>query len=210
MLSRSLSYSKSGGPLFPRVVRTIKPAALLITCLFLVSTATCVGDKSKDASPIPVLSGPPNTTYPMPPLKVDSDMGWVRTDNQRAKLADFRGKVLVLDFYATWCAPCRESIPRLMLLEQRYGPAGLRVVGLNVGGPDDRIKVADFAKELGIQYSLGFPDKALTDLLLFDDQTIPQTFVFGREGQLVSRFIGYRDSTGTELEKVIETEVEKR
>jgi hypothetical protein len=79
----------------------------------------------------------------------------------------------------------------------------LQIVGLNVGGPDDRIKVTDFARELAIQYPLGFPDKALTDLFLSDDQTIPQTFIFGRDGQLVKRFIGYQQSTGTELEKVI-------
>lgn len=144
----------------------------------------------------------------MPPLKAYSEMGWVLPDNQRAKLADYRGKVLVMDFYATWCAPCRESIPRLIALQQKFGPQGLQIVGLNVGGPDDRIKVADFANELGIQYPLGFPDKVLTDLFLSDDQTIPQTFVFGRGGQLTRRLIGYQESTGAELEKVIQKEVE--
>lgn len=143
----------------------------------------------------------------MPPLRVDSEMGWIMRDNQRARLADYRGRVLVLDFYATWCAPCRESIPRLRALQQQFGAKGLQVVGLNVGGPDDRIKVPDFAKELSIDYPLGFPDKALTDLFLSDDQTIPQTFVIGRQGQLVSRFIGYQQSTGVELEKVIEKEL---
>jgi thiol-disulfide isomerase/thioredoxin len=146
----------------------------------------------------------------MPPLNARTELGWVLNDGKRETLADYKGKVLVLDFYATWCAPCRESIPRLMLLEQRYRPKGLVVVGLNVGGPDDRIKVADFARELGIEYSLGFPDKTLTDLFLSDDQTIPQTFVFGREGQLVNRFIGYQESIATELEKSIEKETQKQ
>ena len=86
-------------------------------------------------------------------------------------------------------------------------PAGLEIVGLNVGGPDDRVKVADFARELAITYSLGFPDKSLTDLFLSDDQTIPQTFVFSRDGQLAKRFIGYQESIGVELEKVIESAV---
>ncbi|MDQ6652338.1 MAG: TlpA family protein disulfide reductase, partial [Acidobacteriota bacterium] len=148
-------------------------------------------------------------TYPMPPLKARSEMGWALNDSRRATLADYEGKVLVLDFYATWCAPCRESIPRLIMLQKKYGPEGLQIVGLNVGGPDDRIKVAEFARELGIQYSLGFPDKALTDLFLYDDQTIPQTFVLGRDGQLVKRFIGYEKSTGTQLEQLIQAETAK-
>ena len=193
--------------------KSITPAKLLTLAVFFViagAMGACKSQKPASTDATPVLSGPPHTTYPMPPLKTYSEMGWTLSDGRREKFADHQGKVLVLDFYATWCAPCRESIPRLMLLEQRYGPQGLQVVGLNVGGPDDRIKVAAFAKELGIQYSLGFPDKALTDLLLFDDQTIPQTFVFGREGQLVSRFIGYQESSGTELEKVIDEAVNRK
>jgi hypothetical protein len=67
--------------------------------------------------------------------------------------------------------------------------------------------VTNFVKELGIQYPLGFPDQALTDLFLSDDQTIPQTFVFGRKGQLVKRLIGYQGATGDELEKVIQKEI---
>ena len=130
-------------------------------------------------------------------------MGWALADGHRSTLGDYEGKVLVLDFYATWCAPCRESIPHLSALQNKYGAEGLQIVGLNVGGPDDRIKVANFARELAIQYPLGFPDKALTDLFLSDDQTIPQTFVFGREGRLLKRFIGYQQSTGIELEKAI-------
>lgn len=132
-------------------------------------------------------------------------MGWALADGARAKIADYRGKILVLDFYATWCEPCRASIPKLLSLQQRLGPKGVEIVGLNVGGPDDRIKVAAFARELSITYPLGFPDKALTDLFLSDNQTIPQTFVFGRDGQLAKRFVGYEEATGIELEKVIES-----
>lgn len=130
-------------------------------------------------------------------------MGWVLSDGNRAKLADYRGKVIGLDFYATWCVPCRQSIPRLIALQKLYGPEGFQIVGLNVGGPDDRIKVTDFARELRIPYPLGFPDKALSDLFLADNQTIPQTFVFGRDGQLLKRFIGYDQAADGELQKVI-------
>jgi len=171
------------------------------------SINACINQKHEDTAATPVLSGPPNTSFPMPPLKARSDMGWVLNDGKRATLADYEGKLLVVDFYATWCQPCRQSIPRLMALQQNYGPRGLQVVGLNVGGPDDRIKVANFVKELSIQYPLGFPDQALTELFLSDDQTIPQTFVFGRQGQLVKRFIGYQGGIGDELEKVIQKEI---
>jgi len=186
----------------------LKMIRLLAVVLFIsIAFDACSNQKSSDTDPTPVLSGPPNTTFPMPPLKSDSEMGWALANGDRARLSDYRGKVLVLDFYATWCEPCRASIPRLKALHQKFGPAGLEIVGLNVGGPDDRVKVADFARELGIAYPLGFPDKPLTDLFLSDDQTIPQTFVFSRNGQLAKRFIGYQESIGVELEKVIESAV---
>jgi thiol-disulfide isomerase/thioredoxin len=132
-------------------------------------------------------------------------MGWTLMDGERARFADFRGKVLVLDFYATWCAPCRKSIPHLSELQRQSSPLGLQVVGLNVGGPDDRVKVTAFAGEFNIPYQLGFPDKPLSDLFLSDDDSIPQTFVFDRGGQLVKRFIGYEDSMPKELERVIQS-----
>ena len=137
-------------------------------------------------------------------------MGWIDTNNERARLTDYRGKVLVVDFYATWCQPCRQSIPRLNELQKQYGSDSIAVVGLNVGGPDDRVKVGEFARELDIQYELGFPDKSLTDLFLSDDQTIPQTFVFAREGSLIKRFVGYDATTSRDLETVIQTELGKK
>ena len=131
-------------------------------------------------------------------------MGWVLADGTRSRVTDYHNKVLVLDFYATWCLPCRQSIPHLASLQERFAREGLQVVGLNVGGADDRVKVADFAREMRIQYPLGFPDKSLSDFFLSDNQTLPQTFVFARDSRLVKRFIGYESATGVELEKTIQ------
>ncbi|HYJ84784.1 MAG TPA: TlpA disulfide reductase family protein [Pyrinomonadaceae bacterium] len=183
---------------------------LAIVALLIASTSACTNDKSGETEATPVLSGPPSTTFPMPPLKADSEMGWLTADGQRQKLADYSGKVLVIDFYATWCEPCRESIPHLVTLQNQLGARGVQIIGLNVGGADDRVKVPQFARDLGVNYTLGFPDKTLTDFFLSDDQTIPQTFVFGREGRLIKRLIGYQKSTGIELEKAITSGTETK
>lgn len=129
--------------------------------------------------------------------------GWTLDNRQRAALADYKGKVVVLDFYATWCEPCRAETPHLVQLQKQYQPQGLQVIGLNVGGADDRPFVPGYAKEFGIQYPLGFPDDEFADQYLSDNQNIPQAFVFDRNGKLVKRFIGYSESSGAELERVV-------
>jgi thiol-disulfide isomerase/thioredoxin len=129
--------------------------------------------------------------------------GWTLDNNQRARLADYKGKVVVLDFYATWCEPCRAETPRLVQLQRQYAAQGLQVIGLNVGGADDRAEVPAYAKEFGIQYPLAFPDDEFADAYLGDSQNIPQAFVFDRTGNLVKRFVGYSDNSGVELERVV-------
>jgi len=129
--------------------------------------------------------------------------GWTLASKQRATLADYKGKVVVLDFYATWCEPCRAETPRLVQLQEQFQQQGLQVIGLNVGGAEDRDQVPAFAKEFGIQYPLGFPDDEYADSFLGDNQNIPQAFVFDREGKMVKRFVGYSDSSGAELDRIV-------
>ena len=128
---------------------------------------------------------------------------WTTDNRQRAALSDYKGKVVVLDFYATWCEPCRAETPRLVQLQSSYGAQGLQIIGLNVGGDEDREEVPGFAKEFGVTYPLGFPDDELVDRYLTDNQDIPQAFVFSRNGDLVKRFVGYNSTSGAELEDVI-------
>jgi thiol-disulfide isomerase/thioredoxin len=156
----------------------------------------------------PVVSNPPSgTTHPMPPTKTNSlvNMGWALPDGKRSVFSEYKGKVLILDFYATWCVPCRDSIPHLVGLQKKYQDQGLQVVGLNVGGPGDDQQVPSFAKEFNIQYPLAKPDDDLVGLLMGDVDGIPQTFVFDRQGQLVQRFVGFGFETGVYLDSAVET-----
>jgi cytochrome c biogenesis protein CcmG, thiol:disulfide interchange protein DsbE len=142
----------------------------------------------------------------MPPVKpVNPDMGWSVANTQHVRLSDYKNKVVVLDFYATWCDPCRDSIPHLVDLQKRYGAQGLQIVGLNVGGTDDPEKVPAFAREFQIQYQLGIPDPELEELYMDDSNKIPQTVVIDRNGTIQKRFVGYDESMTGELESAIQT-----
>ena len=180
--------------------------AILAFCCCLLSG--CNANDISNSNDTPVISGPPpGTSYPMPPLKGTSlvNMGWDLSDGKRALFSDYKGKVLVLDFYATWCVPCRDSVPHLMGLHKKFEQQGLSIVGLNVGGPEDEAEVPGFAKEFGIQYALGKPDQELVGLLLSDIDAIPQTFVFDRQGQLVDRLIGFGKQSGERLDRAVES-----
>jgi thiol-disulfide isomerase/thioredoxin len=170
--------------------------------------AACNSTDSVNSNKTPVISNPPTgTTYPMPPTRTASlaNMGWQLADGKRSIFSDYKGKVLILDFYATWCVPCRDSVPHLIGLQKKFEAQGLAVVGLNVGGPGDEQEVPAFAKEFGIQYTLATPDDDLVTFLMSDSDAIPQTFVFDRQGQLVQRFVGFGSDTGQYLDGAVET-----
>lgn len=180
------------------------------SCCVLLSVALAC--EKADSEKTPVVSAPPATAFPMPPVSGKSlgEMGWQLADGQRNTFSQYNGSVLVLDFYATWCMPCRKSIPELIVLQDRYRSEGLQIVGLNVGGPNDWPRVPEFVRELKIQYTLAIPDTDLTGFLLSDDQQIPQTFVFDRQGRLTKRLIGFTDSDVQILRDAVEATVKSK
>ena len=153
----------------------------------------------------------PRTNLPMPPATTARSVaageapagGWTQPDGRRVRLEDLRGQVVVLDFWATYCPPCREEIPHLVRLQKQYGPKGFKVIGLNVGGEEDRPKIPDFVKLYGIQYQLADPDPETVRLFFGADDSIPQTFVFDRGGRLVRHFVGYDSAVASELEEAV-------
>lgn len=161
--------------------------------------------RRKTATPMP------RTNLPMPPVAPShgAEAGaapagaWTQADGRRVRLEDLRGQVVVLDFWATYCPPCREEIPHLVKLQKQYGPKGFKVIGLNVGGEDDKPKIPDFVKLYGIQYQLAEPDPETVSLFFGADDSIPQTFVLDRRGRLVRHFVGYDSEVASELEAAV-------
>ena len=182
-------------------------AAAALVCGMVLLTSCNATDVEVSEKKTPVISAAPgNTTYPMPPVETNSlnNMGWTDSDGKHSLFSEYKGKVLVLDYYATWCTPCRKSVPHLIGLQKKHGDEGLQVIGLNVGGPEDLEKVPGFARELGIQYPLAVPDEDLVAFMLSDESSIPQTFVFDREGLLVERVIGFSAAAGARIDAAVE------
>lgn len=189
----------------PRMAGFALTLSLLLIASSCANTPSLVSDSNTNT---PAGNRAPRSQYPMPPASSGTDAsqyGFTLLDGRRMKMADYAGKVVVLDFWATYCPPCREEIPELIELQRRYGAQGLNIIGLNVGGPEDRPKVPEFVRSYRIQYTLGYPDTELVNLYLGNNDTIPQTIVFDRKGRLVKHFIGYDKTMPAELDQAIQT-----
>jgi DsbE subfamily thiol:disulfide oxidoreductase len=101
---------------------------------------------------------------------------------------DFKGKVVVLNFWATWCPPCRQEIPDFIALQKEYGSRGLTFVGVALD-EEGASAVKPFAKDAGINYPLVIGDeKAVTAYESIE--VVPTTYVIDRNGIVISRHIG--------------------
>ena len=106
------------------------------------------------------------------------------------RLDQWRGKVLVVNFWATWCAPCREEMPEFIKAQSEYGAKGLQFVGIAVDQAD---KVEQFAKEIGLNYPTlvgGFGAMELSKSLGNDVMALPFTVVMDRKGTVVHTQLG--------------------
>lgn len=174
---------------------------ILATTLLLCSCMSSAPPVAISNKPVSVNDIP--TNVPMPPVANIETMGWQIDKGQRQTLSDLKGKVVILDFWATYCPPCLEGIPHFVALQNKYKD-DLVVVGLNVGGEEDRPKIPAFIGKFKVNYPIAYPEDALSAALMRDNSAIPQTFVFGRDGKFVTGVVGFDNRIKQELDSAVE------
>jgi peroxiredoxin len=111
-------------------------------------------------------------------------------DNKTVHLADFRGKAVLLNFWATWCEPCKIEMPWFVELQKQYGPEGLQVVGIAMDDASQE-DIARFANDMGVNYPILIGKEAVGDAY-GGVQFLPATFYIGRDGKVLERVFGLK------------------
>ena len=109
-------------------------------------------------------------------------------DGKTLKLSDYRGKAVLLNFWATWCEPCKIEMPWFIELQKQYGPKGLQVLGVAMDDTDPK-DIVDFAHKMGVNYPIAVGREAVGDQY-GGIPYLPSTFYIDRDGRVVDRVYG--------------------
>ena len=115
------------------------------------------------------------------------------------QLSRLRGNVVVLDFWATWCPPCRAAVPHLSMLQDKYRSRGLVVLGLNLDTDDKDLM--NFVNQTRITYTLVRSDEAVSNA--YHVSGIPRVILIDRNGSMRGDWVGFTPEIGEEMEKSI-------
>jgi peroxiredoxin len=127
-------------------------------------------------------------------------------DGKSMRLSDLRGKAVLLNFWATWCTPCKIEMPWFVEMQRQYGAQGLQIVGVAM---DDASKedIAKFAKDMGVNYPILIGKEAVGDEY-GGVPALPETFFIGRDGKIVDKILGLKGKGDIEedIKRALDTE----
>jgi len=167
-----------------------RPALAVAILIALIASSAC-GTKPR-SQPADPPAARADATVPADPYL---DLTAEDPHGRALRFADFAGTVRVIDLWATWCGPCRETIPELNALYARYRARGLVVIGLSVD--ENPAAVLEFQREVPMRYPTGLTNPAIA-ARLGDPEAIPTTLLIDRRGRLVRTFVGFVDRTTLE------------
>ena len=170
-----------------------------------VATATTPDPVNANASaPAPAVRAAPPELADLPPAVSVAPLK--DTTGASFKLADFFGKVMVINLWATWCGPCRREIPELVKLHKEFHSGGLEMIGLSIEDPNASAeKVRKFIQNFQIGYRIGWAPVEVGAPLMQGHDAIPQIFVISRDGRILKHFVGFSPAnTYAELKQALE------
>jgi thiol-disulfide isomerase/thioredoxin len=124
----------------------------------------------------------------------DFELKVLGSNKKTMKLSDLKGKAVLVDFWATYCEPCKIEMPWFAELQQKYGPQGFQVVGIAMDDEDTTATISAFAKKLGVNYPILLGTEHVADLY-GGIEGLPMSFFIDRSGKIVDRQLGLADKS---------------
>jgi cytochrome c biogenesis protein CcmG/thiol:disulfide interchange protein DsbE len=120
----------------------------------------------------------------------------------KVALGDMRGKVVLVDFWGTFCEPCKKSFPKLQGLYGKYAASGLKIIGISEDEAEDKGKIPDFANTYGAKFTLAWDeDKSIAES--YKPETMPSSFLVDKDGVVRFAHVGYHDGEEQEIDREI-------
>jgi len=176
--------------------RTVLSGLAVITCVAAVGCGAASDDSAGAASGGE--GGKGLVGKPAPAFTVPA----VVNGKGKVSLDSLHGKVVLLDFWGTFCEPCKKSFPKLQDLYTKYGDSGLRILGVSEDEADDKDKIPAFASTYGAKFTLGWDgDKNIARS--YKPETMPSSFLIDKNGVVRFAHVGYHDGEEVEIDKEI-------
>ncbi len=124
------------------------------------------------------------------------DFTLTTTDGKSLKLSDYKGKGVIINFWATWCPPCRAEIPDMVELQKEYESKGFSFIGIAVGDEEEKVKAFVVAQKMNYPVAMGTRELAMSYGKFTEEgmiRGIPTSFIINGKGEIVGYFVGARD-----------------
>jgi thiol-disulfide isomerase/thioredoxin len=205
----------------------LKAGLILMSKLFLLIfvAAACALTAASQSGRKVTIPRPPQTAPIQPPLNPEPELNVPEAPSSVAfiseslrerqirglnsgnfRFADFNGKVIVINFWATWCGPCRREVPEYEKVRKAYAGKDVEFIALTTEDPrtsSDRVK--SFVRDFNFGFRLGWADSEIARALMTGRGSIPQTLVVDTDGRVVDRWTGYSPgNSGSKLKQTID------
>jgi len=178
-----------------KVLREVKfwtPLRMASTLIVLGLLVAFGASSCNSIDPAPVSPPKPGS---LPQLVLNAENR--AASGEPIKLANYSGKVLLVNLWATWCGPCRLETPELVKLHKEFQSRGVEMIGLSTEDPVASAQtVTEFVREYEVDYHIGWATREVAQALMQGRTAIPQSFIIARDGRILKRFVGF-DPTRT-------------